>query len=505
SKSTRLTANGESHLRTLIYGAGHTGELILRDLVRTRVYPYKVVGFIDDDPTKWNTSIHGIRVFGSLDDLSTLIQRHNIDKLLVAAPTIDGAKMRKIVDICSNHHIRFKQVPRYANLVATGDAGPITLRDVQLEDLLDRSPVTFDHTRMAEFFVGKTVLVTGAAGSIGSEICRQVANQGIKSIVAMDLNENDLYFLNMELRESHPTIEVHIEMGSIRDPERVNTVFAHHRPHLVFHAAAHKHVPLMETCPAEAVKNNVLGTYNVVEAAHQYHAERFVLISTDKAVRPTNVMGASKRLAEFIIHKKDQASSTRYMAVRFGNVLGSNGSLVPILSRQIAKGGPITITHPKITRFFMTIPEAVGLVLVASVQIEGNLCVLDMGEPLSIDRLARQMISLSGLIPDKDIKIIYTGLRPGEKMYEELFTDAESHRPSTHPRIHLASFTETEGSIETILQRAQDAIDQDSSEAVYQYLLDFVPGFVPDRDSTEQALAKSASSETAAQPEADTD
>ncbi|MFH0910636.1 MAG: nucleoside-diphosphate sugar epimerase/dehydratase [Planctomycetota bacterium] len=478
-RATRLSVNGEVLLRTLIYGAGHTGELILRDLLRTRVYPYRIIGFVDDDPAKWSTSIHGYRVLGPASNLGQLIERHRINKILVAIPNLSPAHMRELVDVCGNHHIRFKIVPGYADIVSKGGAAPLTLKDLQLEDLLERSPVVFDQTRMAEFLLGRTVLVTGAAGSIGSEICRQVIRHGVKRLVALDINENDSYFLQLDLREAAPAADLCLEIASVRDANQVADLFDRYRPAIVFHAAAHKHVPLIEACPAEALKNNVLGTLNVARAADRFRAERFVLISTDKAVRPTSVMGASKYLSEGVVRSIARASRTRFMAVRFGNVLGSNGSLVPILQRQIARGGPVTITHPKVTRFFMTIPEAVGLVLIAALQNEGELSVLDMGEPLSVDRLARQMISLAGLIPDEDIPIVYTGLRPGEKMYEELFMPNERRRPSSHPRIFLSSGPEETLDIEEMLSAMEEALAKNSPEAVRSFLSRFVADYQP--------------------------
>lgn len=478
-RTVRLTANGELRLRTLIFGAGGTGELLLRDILRTQFYPYQVIGFVDDAASKWSTSIHGCRVLGGSQDLPELIRKHKIDQVLVAIPAISGSRLRKIVDLCTGHHVKFKFVPSFSEMVKRGDAGPITLKDIRPEDLLDRTPVTFDQSRMAAFFVDKTVLVTGAAGSIGAEICRQVCKHGVKHLVALDINENDLYFLELELEELAPTVSVHLEIANIRERERMAALFANYRPEIVFHAAAHKHVPLMEHCPVEALINNVLGTYNVADCARDHNTERFVLISTDKAVHPVNVMGASKRLAEFIVRDLGERSETHFMAVRFGNVLGSNGSLVPILQRQIAKGGPVTVTHPRITRYFMTISEAVGLVLVAAVQNEGTMCVLDMGEPLSVDQLARQMISLAGLIPEKDIKIVYTGLRAGEKMYEELFTRSERLTESSHPKIRIAHCAEEGVNVKDMLADLEKTVAVQDAKAVREFLLRYVPGYRP--------------------------
>ncbi len=474
-RSTRLAARGEN-MRTLIYGAGATGELILRDLLRLRTYPYHVVGFVDDSPARWNASIHGCRVLGALQDLPELIRRHEIDLLLIAIPNLSPARLREVIDLCSDAHVRFKTVPAYARIVAAGDAAPLALKDVQLEDLLQREPIAFDESRMAEFFLDKTVLVTGAGGSIGAEICRQVLRHGAKRLVAVDLNENAMYFLQLELEELAPHAGRRFEIGSVRDLPRMRSLFAREKPRIVFHAAAHKHVPAMELCPGEALKNNVVGTHHVAACAHECGAECFVMVSTDKAVRPTNVMGASKRLAEFVVHALEERSSTRFMTVRFGNVLGSNGSLVQILERQISRGGPVTITHPKMKRFFMTIPEAVGLVLVAAVQNEGSLCVLEMGEQLVIERLAREMISLSGLVPDRDIRIVYTGLRPGEKMYEELFDEDERMKPSTHPKIRLAGQLATVD-VPAMLGELEAAVAADSPEPITAFLRRWVPGY----------------------------
>ena len=473
----QLNANGEVRMRTIIFGAGGVGELILRDLIRTRIYPYDVVGFVDDDPSKHGTSMHGYRVLGASEDLPELIERYRVDKILVAIPGLPAKRLREVVDTCSEFHIRFKIVPDYANLVTQGEAAPITLQDIRLEDLLERDPVDFDHAGMAEFFVDRTVLVTGAAGSIGSEICRQGARQGIRKLVLVDLNENDLYFLRLDLADIAPRLEPIIEIANVREAETLDAIFSRHKPHIVFHAAAHKHVPLVENCPAEGVKNNVLGSHNAAAAALAHGTDCFILISTDKAVRPTNVMGATKRLAEHLVLAQNGKGTTRFMAVRFGNVLGSNGSLVQILQRQIAKGGPVTITHPKITRYFMTIPEAVGLVIVAGVQSESTLCVLDMGKPLNVDSLAREMISLSGLIPDRDIEIVYTGLRPGEKMYEELFTEEEHRRPSAHPRIFLAEARPTPADPDAILAAAREAALDGRDETVRAFLRTYLPDY----------------------------
>ncbi len=476
TKSRIADAAPGEYLRTMIYGAGSSGEMILRDILRSRIYPYDVIGFIDDDPAKWRTSIHGRVVMGAACELPELIKKHQIEKLLIAIPSLKGENLRAVIDLCSDYHVRFKIVPDYTKLMAQGNAGPIMLKDIQLEDLLKREPVQFDARIMADFFLNKTVLVTGAAGSIGSELCRQVASHGAKRLILVDINENDLYFLRMELMQKAPQLQMRFLITSVRDPESIKKIMLEEKPQTVFHAAAHKHVPLMEDCPLEAIKNNVFGTLNVAKAAHEAGVHSFVLISTDKAVRPSSVMGATKRLCEFVIWDLLEKSKTRYMAVRFGNVLGSNGSLIQILQRQISAGGPVTITHPKITRYFMTIPEAVGLVLIASVQQEGSLCVLDMGKQLNIESLAREMISLSGLIPDQDIKVVYTGLRPGEKMYEELITPTESLKPSDHPRLRFAS-GEQRIDVQQMLSAAEEVVKTGDNTAARDFLCTWVPDY----------------------------
>ncbi len=482
-RNAHRAVDGKERIRVLIFGAGHTGELVLRDILRLGVHPYHVVGFIDDDPLKQGTSRQGVRVVGRLGDVPNLIRPLRVERILVAVPDFPKARLRELIDMCAEEHITFKIVPPMEEILGKRSGAPIRLKDIHLEDLLERTPVQFDHTRMAEFFVDQTVVVTGAAGSIGSEICRQVARQGIKRLVAVDQNENDLYFLRLDIEEIAPGLDFRIAFASIRDRRRMAEIFQAYHPRIVFHAAAHKHVPLMEDCPLEAVKNNVLGSLHVAECAEESGAERFVLISTDKAVRPTNIMGATKRLTEILINDLDKRSRTRFMTVRFGNVLGSAGSLVPILQRQIERGGPITVTHPNITRYFMTIPEAVGLVVIAAVQHEGTTCVLDMGEPLSVDRLARQMVTLAGLIPEKDIAIHYTGLRSGEKMYEELFTPDERLTSSSHPRIriaHCAEYVHDLGEMrEDLLSLANHGTDADARA----FLLRYVPGFQPATES----------------------
>lgn len=470
----RFSACDDKKMKTIIFGAGYTGELLLRDIMNSDSYPYRVIGFVDDAPTKRNTRLHGMSVLGSLEDLPEIIDRYGVEKVLVSIAKLPAARLRHLVEICTGRHVKFKKIPSFNEIVKHG-AKPVALLDVKLEDLLSREAVEFDHSVLASNFANKTVLVTGAAGSIGSEICRQIAELGAKKIVCLDINENNLYFLRLDLREIAPEAKIKIAFGSIRDKERVTQIMQKHKPQIVFHAAAHKHVPLMEDCPREAVANNTLGSINVAECARDVGAEKFVLISTDKAVRPTNIMGATKHMAEVAIRKLSHGSDTSFMAVRFGNVLGSAGSLIPILQRQIEKGGPLTITHPDITRYFMTIPEAVGLVLIASVQSEGATCVLDMGEPVKVDDIAKQLITLNGMTPDKDIAIKYIGLRPGEKMYEELFLEAEKLTRSSHPRIMVAHPNDTPVEYPELRKQLVEALASGSDDTAKEFLLQHVP------------------------------
>ncbi len=481
----RFSLDSEKPMKTIIFGAGHTGQLLLRDIIHSGKYPYQVVGYIDDNPVKIGTRILGIPVLGSIEDLHEIIGKKGIDKVLIAIAKLPSAKVRHLVEICSGHNILFKKIPSYNEIVQQG-AQPVALQDLKLEDLLRRESVTFDNVKLSEYFIGKKVLITGAAGSIGSELCRQLSGFGIKQLIALDLNENGLYFLRLELHELNPDLDFKIAFGSIRDRRRLEEIFNKFKPDIVFHAAAHKHVPLMEECPREALSNNILGTINIAECSKNIGVERFVLISTDKAVRPTNIMGASKYMAEVSVRKianqaREQNSKSNFMAVRFGNVLGSAGSLIPILQRQIQKGGPVTITHPNITRYFMTIPEAVGLVIIASVANEGATCVLDMGEPIKIDEIARHLITLNGLVPEKDIAIKYIGLRPGEKMFEELFLEDEKLTSSSHPRIRVAHPVDNNYNLDEIKTEISEIIAKGDDQAARNLLMRYVPGMNVER------------------------
>lgn len=423
--------------RTLIAGAGTAGDLLLRDILSSPCHPYHVVGYVDDDRRKVGTSLNGRRVLGTLDDLPVLAGEHRVSTVLIAISGLDQRRIRQILKRCSHLALQYKIVP--GSLAQTDRRlTAAMLNDLSAEDLLHREPVSFDPEKIRRHVAGRRILVTGAGGSIGGEIARQLAAHDPARLVLVDMNENELYLLCRALQAKHPDLEIHPVVANIRDEARILAVGREHRPEHVFHAAAHKHVPLMEDAPEEALKNNVLGTLHVARMADAVRAERFMLISTDKAVRPTSVMGASKRAAEVVIRALAERSRTRFTAVRFGNVLGSAGSVLPLFKQQIRSGGPITVTHPDCTRYFMTISEAVGLVLLAGLDGYGQLCVLEMGEPIRIAEFASHLVTLAGLVPGRDISIVYTGLRPGEKLNEDVLTEEEERSQFVRNGIRVA-------------------------------------------------------------------
>jgi FlaA1/EpsC-like NDP-sugar epimerase len=434
--SSQARSSNEPLKRTLIYGAGDAGNTLLREIRNNTRLAYRVCGFIDDDPSKAGLHLAGVRVFGGGDTIDAIVARHRITVILIAIPSATGAEMTRILVLCHNAEVEFKTVPGLGEAMeARGLAGQI--REVALEDLLGRTPVYLEEDSIRGTLQGKIVLVTGAAGSIGFELCRQIARFRPAGIVGFEIAESSLFEIEREMRQSFPLVPFYPEIGSIQNRDRLNEVFQHYKPAVVYHAAAYKHVPLMETHVFEAIENNIFGSYNVAVAASDHGVEDFLLISSDKAVRPTNVMGATKRVAELILLGL-QNGRTRFVAVRFGNVLGSNGSVIPIFKKQIAAGGPVTVTHPDMRRFFMTIPEACQLVLQASaIGVGGQVCVLDMGQAVKIVDLARNLILLSGLRPEEDIKIEFTGMRPGEKLSEELSTLLENTVPSKHDKIRI--------------------------------------------------------------------
>ena len=418
AETTRRQSFGERRLRTFIYGAGDAGAALLRDVRQNSALNYDVCGFIDDNPNKRGIVLHGVKVVGAGLDLEDAVKKYAVEMALIAIPSASGVQMKQILERCAAAGIRSKTVPGLEELISHHGLAK-QIRDVAVEDLLGRTPVHLDQERISAKVSGRVILVTGAAGSIGSEICRQIARFNPAAIVGFEIAESPLFHLQMELAREFPAVPFHAEIGSIQNAARLAEVFERHHPSAVYHAAAYKHVPLMESHLFEAVENNVFGTLNVAEQARAHGVAELVMISSDKAVRPANVMGATKRLSEILVRAL-RPSDGRYVSVRFGNVLGSNGSVVPIFKDQIARGGPVTVTDPEMKRYFMTIPEACQLVLQASTMGRaGEIFVLDMGQPVKIVELARNLILLSGLRPDKDIAIHFTGSRPREKLFEE--------------------------------------------------------------------------------------
>lgn len=453
--------------RVMIIGAGDAGRMLLENITKTRGNKDRVVCMIDDNPDKQNRYFYGVQIVGGRDDILHNVEKYHVDRIYIAMPSASKDIIREIVNICKETGCETKTLPDFYQYVNSGITTG-ALKDVSVEDLLGREPIKADMKEVYDLIKGKTILVTGGGGSIGSELCRQVAAHKPERLIIFDIYENNAYAIQQELKDKYPEMKLEVLIGSVRDSRRLDCLFKRFHPNIVYHAAAHKHVPLMEDSPCEAIKNNVIGTYKTAYAAMVNNCERFVLISTDKAVNPTNIMGASKRLCEMVIQSFDKKIKenrqkdiprlfthleeegtlysdgvpehvrTEFVAVRFGNVLGSNGSVVPLFKRQIEKGGPVTVTHPEIIRYFMTIPEAVSLVLLAGAYAHGGeIFVLDMGSPVKIDTLARNLIKLSGLMPDTDIKIEYTGLRPGEKLYEEKLMEEEGLQTTPNKLIHI--------------------------------------------------------------------
>ena len=423
--------------RTMLIGGGQAGAMVLREFRYSAHSENKVVCVIDDDRSKWGSFIQGVKIVGGKESIVSAAEKYNVEEIILAIPSASRRQKLDILEICHATGCKLRTLPGLYQL-ANGEVSIQKIREVDIEDLLGRDIVKIDLNDVAGYIKDKVVLVTGGGGSIGSELCRQAATQKPKTLIIFDIYENNAYELQMELRRQHPELNLVVLIGSVRDKGRVDYVFDKYRPDIVCHAAAHKHVPLMEDSPLEAIKNNVFGTYNVAEAADRYGARRMILVSTDKAVNPTNVMGASKRICEMVVQMWNGRSKTEYVAVRFGNVLGSAGSVIPLFRRQIKEGGPVTVTDKNVIRYFMTIPEAVQLIFQAGAYAKGGeIFVLDMGEPVRIDDLARNMIRLSGLEPDLDIPIVYTGLRPGEKLYEELLLSGEGMQKTANDLIYI--------------------------------------------------------------------
>lgn len=423
--------------RFLIIGAGNAGEALLREIHRMQIAQYDVIGFVDDNPTKRGMKIHGIPVLGTLNELGQICRDKNIDELAIAMPSSTPKQLRSVVQICEGTKLRFRTVPSVTD-IASGKFRVSQIRSVDINDLLGREAVQLELDVIEKFLKNKVILVTGAGGSIGSEMCRQVCQFGPKLLLLVEQTENPLFFIERELRSSFPDVAMEAVICDITEKKRVEYIFSKFSPEVVIHAAAHKHVPLMEINPGEAIKNNIVGTRTVADAADKFETANFVMISTDKAVNPTSIMGSCKRIAEMYIQDLNKTSKTHYVTVRFGNVLGSNGSVVPIFKKQIAEGGPVTVTHPDMRRYFMTIPEASQLVLqAATMGMGGEIFVLEMGEPVKIVDLARELITLSGFRPGEDIEIVYSGPRPGEKLFEELSIKGEDMLPTQHPKIGI--------------------------------------------------------------------
>ena len=424
--------------RLLIIGAGGAARDIIKAVKGNLKESYEIVGLIDDNQAKWNYSISGVKILGDRYKIQEICKRYNVQEIFFSIQKISPESKKEILNICQGTNAKIRMLPSTEEIIKNKNLLE-SLKDVEIEDLLGREPVKLDNNNIENLIKNHVVMVTGGGGSIGSELCRQIATFNPELLVIFDIYENNLYNIELELKSKYPSLNIKGIIGSVRDKNKLEDVFSKYKPYLVFHAAAHKHVPLMEVSPLEAIKNNVLGTQNVVDCADKYKTKRFILISTDKAVNPTNIMGATKRMCEMIVQAKNKVSDTEYAAVRFGNVLGSNGSVVPLFKKQIKEGGPVTVTHKEITRFFMTIPEAVGLVLQAMTYAKGGeIFVLDMGEPVKIYDLAVSLIKLSGLQPDVDIPIEITGLRPGEKLYEELLMSEEGLEHTKHNKIFVA-------------------------------------------------------------------
>ena len=439
-RNTKIKAAKQKRRRVMLIGAGDAASMLLHEVNRNPAGELNIICAVDDSPQKVGRSILGVQIMGTTADILDLVDRCGIETILLCIPTIEEADKRRILSICAKTNCNLRIVPDIVKLISDGKDIFSRIRDVKVEDLLGREVVDMDAATNT-LIEGKVVMVTGGGGSIGSELCRQIAAAGPKQLVIIDIYENNAYAIQQELlRKYAGKLDLQVQIASVRDSRKMDRLFAAYRPAIVFHAAAHKHVPLMETSPEEAVKNNVFGTYNTALCAEKYGAERFVLISTDKAVNPTSVMGATKRICEMIVQTLAETSKTNFAAVRFGNVLGSNGSVLPLFKQQIAEGGPLTVTDPDIVRYFMTIPEAVSLVLqAASMSGQGNIFVLDMGQPVRILDLAENLIKLAGFIPYRDVDIVFTGLRPGEKLYEELTMDEETVHKTPNKKIFVGS------------------------------------------------------------------
>ena len=461
----------------MLIGAGDAGRALAMEFSNSNYVKDHLSCVIDDNPVKKNKRLCGVPIVGNRYDIPDMVKQYRISKIIFAIPSCPAKVRKEILDICTTTGCEVQMLPGIYQMV-NGDVSVSKLRSVDPQDLLGRDPIRVNLEEIFDYIHGKTVLVTGGGGSIGSELCRQIASAGPEQLIIFDIYENNAYDIQQELKRSYPELDLRVLIGSVRNTSRVDYVVGNYKPDLIFHAAAHKHVPLMEDSPNEAIKNNVFGTYKMAQAAAKYGVKRFVLISTDKAVNPTNIMGASKRLCEMVVQMMNRKSKTEFVAVRFGNVLGSNGSVIPLFKKQIEAGGPVTVTHPDIIRYFMTIPEAVSLVLQAGYYARGGeIFVLDMGEPVKIDTMARNMIRLSGYEPDVDIKIEYTGLRPGEKLYEELLMKEEGLQETANKLIHIGKPIEMDDEKFCRQLARLDQACKDESEDIKDIVAEIVPTY----------------------------
>lgn len=463
--------------RIMVIGGGAAGQTLIRELVNSRKLHTKVCCVIDDNPNKLGRVLEGIPIVGNRNDILAMVKRYRVNHIIYAIPATTGKNQKDILNICKETSCKLQTVPGVYQLV-NGEVSVSKLRDVDISDLLGRAQVKVNNDEIFKAIQGRTVMVTGGGGSIGSELCRQIAKANPGKLIIFDIYENNAYEIQQELKRAYPQLDLVVLIGSVRNSNRINQVMHTYKPEIVYHAAAHKHVPLMEDSPNEAIKNNVMGTYKAASAAAKSGVKKFVLISTDKAVNPTNIMGASKRLCEMVVQMMNRKTQTDFVAVRFGNVLGSNGSVIPLFKKQIAQGGPVTVTDKNIIRYFMTIPEAVSLVLQASYYAQGGeIFVLDMGDPVRIDDMARNLIRLSGYTPDVDIPIIYTGLRPGEKLYEELLMDEEGLQDTANEMIHIGHPIEMDDEWFEEKLRLLDKVSRQDSSRIKEIVAEIVPTY----------------------------
>ncbi len=467
----------DGRIRTMLVGAGEAANAIMKEIETSKYLNLKIVCIIDDDPKYHDKLLRGVPVVGGRESILHAVSAYDVDEIVIAIPSAAKKQISEILEICKETDCKLQILPGMYQIL-NGDISVSSLREVQIEDLLGREPIQINTDEVLEYVQGKCVAVTGGGGSIGSELCRQIASHKPGHLIIIDIYENNAYEIQQELKMNYPDLKLTVLIASVRDEERIRSIFETYRPQIVYHAAAHKHVPLMEDSPHEAVKNNVFGTYKTAVAAAECGVKRFVLISTDKAVNPTNIMGATKRICEMIVQVLDKKYKTEFVAVRFGNVLGSNGSVIPLFKKQIAAGGPVTVTHPDIIRYFMTIPEAVSLVLQAGAYAKGGeIFILDMGEPMKIYDLAVNLIRLSGYVPNEDINIVFTGLRPGEKLYEELLLSEEDTTQTTNRRIHIGKPIEmNEDRFYEQLRELEKAAENETEE-IEGIIQDMVPTF----------------------------